>query len=105
MRVDKLGGQSLHYFHYCAIQNRIEFEKFPDILPHICLNSPKKRALLLLRSVEDDNNLAHNFCTLISRILFDNMNFFKHTSDGIISWHIQHKYSTEMSEKSLVVSK
>ena len=72
MRVEKHCGQSLHYFHFCAIQNRIDFGNYSDVLPHTCLDSPNIRALCLLPSDEDDNALANNFAILVSTILFDN---------------------------------
>ena len=53
MRVEQHCGQSLHYFHFCAIQNMIDFGDYPDVLPHTCLDSPTKRALYLLPSDED----------------------------------------------------
>ena len=69
MRVEKHCGQSLHYFHFCAIQNRIDFGKYSDAQPQTCLDSPKKRALYLLPSDEDDDALANNFAILVSRLL------------------------------------
>ena len=42
MRVEKHCGQSLHYFHFCAIQNRIDFGNYSDAQPQTCLDSPKK---------------------------------------------------------------
>ena len=71
MRVEKHCGQSLHYFHFCAIQNRIDFRKYSDVLPHTCLDSPKNRALYILPSDEDHNALSNNFASLVSRILFE----------------------------------
>ena len=32
------------------------------------------------------------------------MSFFKTCFDDIIEWHIQHRYSKEMNQKSVVVS-
>ncbi len=104
MRVEKHRGQSLHYFHFCAIQNRIDFSDFPDIFPATCLNSPKRRALHLLPSVEDDNDLRANMAVLVSRIIVDNIPFFHHTFDGIVTRHIKHKYYSEMCQTSVVVS-
>ena len=97
MRVDEHRGQSLHYFHYCAIQNRVDFTGYPDVHPDTCLDSPQRRAQFLLSSDEDDKALANNFTILVSRILYDNMPFFKVTFDGIVTWHIQHENTVEMS--------
>jgi len=104
MRADKHRGASLHYFHSCAVQNRIGFSAYPDVHPDTCLDSTSRRANFLLPSSEDDDVLTQNFSVLLSRILFDNLPYFKTTFDGCVLWHIPHDYSAEMSKKSVVVS-
>ena len=104
MRADKYHNKSLHYFHSYAVASRIDFSKFSNVKPATCLNSPPKRVLQLLPTKEDDRVLRNNFITLVSRVLVENIPFFKETFDGIVTWHIQHKYSSEMAKKSHVVS-
>ena len=58
----------------------------------------------LLPSPEDDVALRNNFSTLVSRILFGNMDFCKISFDGVVDWHIKHEYLEQMSRKSAVVS-
>ena len=41
---------------------------------------------------------------IISRILVNHMDYFKITFENLIEWHIKHKFHTEMSSKSVVVS-
>ena len=94
----------MHYFHSFAVQSRIDFSNYPDTHPATCLDSPQRRAKFLLPSVEDDSALKHNMVTLISRILIKNMPFFWHTFEDAVQWHIKHKYYTEMSSESVVVS-
>ena len=75
----------------------------PDVHPHECEDSPICRASRLLPSEEDDTVLRHDIATMAARILTQNMPFFKLTFEDIVEWHIPHKYSTEMSSKSVVV--
>lgn len=104
MRVDKYYNKSLHYFHSFAVANRIDFSEFSDVKPSTCMNNPPKRAVQLLPTQEDDRVLRNNFITLVSRVLVDNIPFFKQMFDGVVTQHIQHKYSSEMARKSHVVS-
>jgi len=104
MRAEKHHGQSLYYFHFCALRNRIDFSDYLDVSPATCLDSPKRRALYLLPSKEDDCALHTDFAILVSRILVDNMAYFCHTFDGVITWHIKHEHYSEMCQKSVVVS-
>ena len=96
-------NQSLHYFHYFAVLNRIDFSSFPDVHPQTCLNSPKQIAHSLLPSAGDDAKLRQLFVTHVSRILCTNIPFFKNTFGDIVEWHIEHQYYSEMSRKSHVV--
>ena len=60
-------------------------------------------ARILLPSKRDDAAIAKNVATLISRMLVEHMPFFKEACSDTVTWHIQHKYSAEMSQKSDVV--
>lgn len=95
---------SYHCFHFCGIRNRIDHSRYPDVHPDTCLDSPLCRAKLLLPSKRDDTALRNEIAILVSRVLTDHMPYFKHTFDGIVDWHIKHKYYSEMSTKSDVVS-
>ncbi len=105
MRAENHRNKSLHYFHYFAVQNRIDHSSFPDVHVQTCLDSPKRRALSLLPSKEDDRILRSNIVTMVSRVLTKHMPFFKHTFEDIVQWHIKHQYYAEMSSKSVVVGK
>ena len=97
------GSQYLHYFHACATQNRVDLSDYPDVHPHGCEDSPICRASRLLPPEEDDTVLRHDIATMVARILTQYMPFFKLTFEDIVEWHIPHKYSAEMSSKSVVV--
>ena len=104
MRSDQ-GNISAHYFHLYAVQNRIDFSQLLDDMPD---NSSVNDLGVVARSLQptemDDTVLRRNMMTLISRILCTRMKFFQVCFDDIVNWHIQHRYSKEMSLKSVVVS-
>lgn len=104
MRVEDHSNRSLHYFHACAIQNRVDLSEYEDVHPQGCEDSPDRRALRLLPSKEDDNALKHTVSTIVARILTQHVPFFKLTFEDVVEWHISHKYSSEMKSKSVVVS-
>ena len=104
MRVDTYRNRSLHYVNSYAVQGRINFCELSDIHPHTCSNSPDKKALLLLPSVDDDKSMRKLLMTHVARVLVTNMEYFKLSFDGIVEWHIKHSYYKEMSAKSTVVS-
>ena len=56
-------------------------------------------------TAEERESLLSNYIILISRILIDNMSYFHLTYSDLITAHIKHKYSQEMSKESEVVSK
>lgn len=41
---------------------------------------------------------------LVARILVEHLQFFSEDFKGLVTQHIQHQYSTQMSQKSEVVS-
>lgn len=104
MRLDDHRNKSIHYFHSYAVQSRVDFSFLPNVHPDTCLHHPYEIARSLLPSTEDDRTLRLNFVTHISRILCSHMPFFKLSFDGMVEWHIKHKYYKQMSSKSVVVS-
>ena len=58
----------------------------------------------LLPSPDDGVTMHNNFATHMSRVLVNNIDFFKVTFDGVVDWHIKHQFYEQMSEKSDVVS-
>lgn len=95
---------SLHYFHFYAVKDRIDFGDLGE-KTIVCDGADQLQlALSLLPSTEDDVAIRRNICVLISRILYNNLGFFKVAFDGVVEWHIEHAYYKEMSMKSDVVS-
>ncbi len=89
-------------FHAYAVSDRIDFSNLSEqVIPtsQIC---PDRIATSLLPSVEDDLAIRRNICTLMSRVLCDNVTFFK---ASFVDRHIKHDFYDQMSKKSDVVSK
>ncbi len=89
--------------HSYAVSDRVDFSNLSEqvILTH--QRDKEKIALSLLPAAEDDEVLRCNMITIISRVLIENMDFFKFSFDGIGQWHIKHEFYNEMSSKSTVV--
>lgn len=103
MRVDSQGTLSLHYFHFYGVLDRVNLDHLSPLPPLDVSVDPKEAVGLLLPSLHDDKNLHENFITLISRILVNDVDLFKFGFSDVVNWHIPHKYSKEMSQKSKVV--
>jgi len=100
MNVDKQ-RQSLHYFQILAVLDRIDFH-------HLSNDKPIGEVATLPLSVflpdqEDCRSLRTNYAILLGRELVNSIPYLKEFADCIPS-HIEHKYSREMSQKSVVVS-
>lgn len=104
VRVNGRQNQSLHYFHYFAILDRIDFSGLSFTKAPVS-GTPdfEQMANVLLPSKEDDAALSKNVATLLSRLLATHIPFFKHTCSDVVTWHIEHEYTTEMSQKSDVI--
>ena len=105
LRSDSYHSSSLHYFHSYAVKDRVNcfsLSDAPNLNPDL---DSRELASLMLPSLEDDKILFENFKVLFSRILLENVEYFKDTFDGTVTWHIKHCYYEEMSMKSDVVSK
>ena len=104
MRVGKTRPDEIHYFHSYAVNDRIDFSGLSERVVPTLAQDPEQIALSLLPTPEDDEAIRNNMCTLISRIMYENMAFAKLTFDGVVNWHITHDFYEEMSRKSVVVS-
>lgn len=98
------GNQSLHYFHSYAVLNRIDVSSLSDSPVDVRALKPEIVADTLVPSLSDDTVLKKNMATLVSRVLVSHLKFFEVSCKDAVDWHIQHKFSQEMSQKSTVVS-
>ena len=92
--------QSLHYFHTFAALDRINLSSCSEIHPDI---DPQAFNLeSLLPSADDLCELKSNFKVHIARVITAFLPCLKPLRCAVSS-HIQHRYSTEMSKKTVVV--
>ena len=68
--VENHKNQSLHYFHYMSVCDRINFNHLSITKPHMCLNSADKIASLLLPSKKCDDKLIKILQYLSPELLF-----------------------------------
>ena len=101
---DGARNQSLHYFHFFGVKNRVDLSNVPDVHPQTCMPSPELKSVMLLPSAEDDKELHRLFAVHVSRVLATHVPYFKLAFDDVVEWHIKHKYYSEMSMASEVVS-
>ena len=105
MRVGCKKPDSIHYFHSYAVADRVDFNHLCDQVIPTLQRDAKQLASFLLPTLDDDAALRNNIiCGLMSRILYANMEFFQHSFDGVVDWHIKHEFYDEMSTCSKVVS-
>ena len=100
MRLDNQ-TKSLHYFHIYALRDRIDLSKLND--DTFTTDIARMDVSEILPTQEDTETLKMNFSILIARVLKKHMQFFKKYGKGLET-HIQHKYYSEMSAKSHIVS-
>ena len=100
MRLDRK-VKSIHYYHFYAVQDRINLEGIPKINPPSYLPSPDAIAKSLLPTTADDAILKNNFKILFTRILLETLPFFQTAFSGLEAQHIQHRRSSEMAKPSI----
>ena len=100
MKVSDNKPDTIHYFHSYAVADRIDFSNLSDQIIPTQQRDAKQVAASLLPTPDDDVAVRDNIHVLMSRILCENMGFFKLSFEGVVDWHIKH----EMSTKSTVVS-
>lgn len=103
-RSDSPKDQSLHYFHFMCVHDRIDFNEFSSEKAISCLNSAEKMAEFLLPTKECDNQLANHLAVLVSHIIVSHMSYFDFSFSDVVTWHINHPHYEEMSKRSEVVS-
>lgn len=94
-------SRSLHYFHSCAVMDRVDMSAFDDNngLPHIGEINIKE----LLPNEDDHASLVSTTTVLMMRVVQKYLPFFKKNLTQVQK-HIKHCYSVEMAKKSTVVS-
>jgi hypothetical protein len=99
MHIDRQ-SKSLHYYNCFAVKGRIDTTNISQThssTPHLYYSH-------FFPTDDDYDTLKGHFNILISRIICNNLKFFKEYFSKCVTWHISHKYYKEMSVKSHVVS-
>ena len=91
--------KSLHYIQVYGVKDRVNFTGLSTSPPPI-----DKSVYDILPSGIEYQTLKDNFAILVARILVEHIPFFREDFSGLITNHIPHCYSTEMTNKSEVVS-
>ena len=96
--------QSVHFFNCYALKDRIDLSDLSDVPPP--MNQPSMSDVISkIFPNEQEEILIHDeFAILLARMLCSHIPYFKKTFADVIDWHIKHRYSSEMSTKSEVVS-
>ena len=92
-------SKSLHYVQVYAVKDRIDYSTIIDPLP-----SGEKNIFNILPTSNDYEKIKENMAILVSRIIADHIRFFAEDYKSIVTRHILHKYTSQMSQKSEVVS-
>ena len=87
MRVGKSRQDEIHYFHSYAVCDRIDFSHMSERVVPTLSQDPEQIALSLFPTPEDDQAIRKNMCTLMSRIIYENMDFARLTFDKVVDWH------------------
>ena len=94
--------RSLHYFHTYGVADRVNSTNVSDETQCPDINSVQLQDLL--PSVNYDMELMSNFAVLALRVLKKYVPFFSKFGRGVCR-HIEHDISSQMSQKSQIVSK
>ncbi len=90
--------QSLNYVQGYAVKDRVDYSCYSD------KRSGEINLFDILPTPADYSSLKEDFSVTVSRIIFENLLFFQENFQGLVQQHVPHKFSTEQSKKSEVVS-
>jgi hypothetical protein len=101
MRMDNQ-NKSLHYFNTYAVKDRPDFYKLDS--GHTATSKDIKCAptSTFLPTMEDCKNIRDDY-VIVAKVLVDHLTFL-HPLKKCVPSHVVHKYSSEMSKKSEIVS-
>ena len=102
MRMDNQ-NKSLHYFNTYAVKDRPDFYMLDS--DHSATSKDIRSAPIstFLPTMEDCKKVQDNYVVLVARVLVDHLTFL-HSLKKCVPCHVEHKYSSEISKKSEIVS-
>ena len=92
--------RSLHYVQIYSVKDKIDFSIFDQQLPTFDF----KNLYDILPSPQDYIAIKKNFTMIVARLIVEHLQYFSSDFERLIPKHIEHTFSTEMSQKSEVVS-
>ena len=93
--------QSVHYFNYFAVHDRINTSFSPDCPTIDPMSIPTSA---FLPTAEDCSGLRRYYITLVARVVTKNMKYFKHLQQCVPIITCTHVHSDELHKKSETVS-
>ena len=81
-----------------AVRDRIDFSDISKAPP-----ATEKNLYSFLPTSDEYQILKENMAILVAHILVDHISFFSEDFKGLVTRHIPHQYSAQMSQKSEVV--
>ena len=100
MTMDKQ-TQSIHYFQFYGVQDRISFRHLPNEAPIGSVSDLPMSTFL--PDLNDCSVLRDNYATLMAREIVKKLPYFKIFED-CVPMHIHHEYTEQMCKKSVLVS-
>lgn len=91
--------KSLHYVHAYAVKDRIDYSCYSGNR-----DAGEWELYSILPTHQDYLSLKERFVVHVLRIIVMHLTFFKKDFKGLVPKHLPHRYSSEMSERSEVVS-
>ena len=83
--------ESLHFFQYYAVRDRIDLSGVSDdVNPYLKESILDLPLNTLLPSASDHQAMMYNFGVLISRVLVEELKYFSMTFDEAVTKHIPH---------------
>jgi hypothetical protein len=99
MRQDKQ-NRSLNYFNMYAVKDRIDLSSLSSYKPEIDTDVDLTR---LFPSTNVQSQIFEIMVVLVARVLVEHIPAVRFYFEDAVEYHVNHKYSSEMSQKSEVV--
>ena len=93
-------NRSIHWFHLYAVLNRVPSSHLDNAKPQKELRDVPNSDFFLRNS--EYTLILTAITEIVSRILVNNLTIFQGMQNSV-RWHLEHKHSTEMAQKSVQV--
>ena len=93
-------NSSIHWFNINAVLNRVNNNQLNNNKPIMSVLEMQNSQFL--PSAQDNVNILQDFIPLVSCVLVTNISALQQFKKSVV-WHIPHKYTNEMKQKSTQV--